>query len=782
MSSKSLVRAIKVLLFIVVIGTPLFYFRWGIYPYILAKQVFFQSVVEAIFFLWLALAVIDKRYRPRATPFLLGLGVFLFLLTLTAFTGVDSWRSFWSIYERTIGVVAIYHFAGLAVVLSSLAGEIQWKKLFYASLGAAGAVAVIGWMQPYIPNFLLLAEIIYNRPGSTFGNPSFLAGYLLFNVFIGLYLIFDKYRQMVDKSSGKADKNRNKITRFYLLFIYLISTLSLIILGVFFTQTRSDILGLVVGVFALVVLFALQPPDLGVNILRSRYFYTGILVLVAVFAATFWFTRGYSFWSKVPAFGRFRSVSFSLNSSEFQPRLIAVQAAWKGFLERPFFGWGPENFNIVFNKYYDPRTLEAAYQETRFDKPHNVPMEYLISGGALLALAYFGLFGLFFFEVRRMKDKPLSRVIVAATVAYLVRSLFAFDTTGPLLMLYLFFGFVDGEYRENFDKDGEIGEKNSLDELDKNRNKADKWKKAGTLFRYVPYFFFVAALLAAYFLNFLTLRASYYQFMGFQYFLHGRPNQGIYSFKSAAATWSPYRWNFQRDSAIEVAQAYFYSPGVISGDDALAAVRAAEEVRDQHQLDAYNHYALVNIYNEVSALNPKKFLAAAERGALRALELSPNRQEVYFYLAKTKSLEGDNQSSLQILKKALDLDPKVPDAHFYYGLLAFATGNPALGYDEIKQAMKLGRRWVNFYEPRAVAGYFADAGHLSEAVKLYETAFSMQPDDLETQIKLGVAYFFNKQINEATWHLTAAGKRFDFRTSPAYSQLRPILEELRIRY
>jgi tetratricopeptide (TPR) repeat protein len=206
-----------------------------------------------------------------------------------------------------------------------------------------------------------------------------------------------------------------------------------------------------------------------------------------------------------------------------------------------------------------------------------------------------------------------------------------------------------------------------------------------------------------------------------------------------------------------------------------------EQVAKDHPQDAYNHYLLTNIYNLVSGIDPKKYLPAAEEEARKAIALSPLRQEIYFYLAKTKSLEGDNNAALAIAKQALDLDPKVADPHYYYGMLAFAVGKSEVGYNEVKKAISMGRRWRDFYEPRVAADFFADTKHLSEAIELYKAALALQPDDIETKAKLGAAYFLNGNNTEARKYLSDVAARFDFSKSAAYPQYKPILDALGIR-
>lgn len=339
-TSNYLLKSIIVLLFVLVIGTPLFYLRQSVYPYTTTKTFFFQAVVELIFFLWLALAIIDARYRPKMTPFLWALSAFLAVLFVTGMLGVDPWRSFWSTQERVLGIFAFLHGGALTLVASSLSYEARWRRLCAASLGAAAFVAVIALIQFKIPNLLLqefseVTQLVAFRPGSTFGNPTFLAGYLLFHVFIGMYLMFDKYREIFgvaksrdtrEKQSGNNGETvvRRKRTRLFnvsLLFFYCVSTF-ICIVGLFITQTRGDILGFAFGIFVFLILLAISPPEFGPPLVRRRWLYGGIVLMLLFIGILFTATRTYSFWGYVPGIRRFQDIS--LDDQALAPRLHAL--------------------------------------------------------------------------------------------------------------------------------------------------------------------------------------------------------------------------------------------------------------------------------------------------------------------------------------------------------------------------------------------------------------------------------------------------------------------------
>ena len=84
--------------------------------------------------------------------------------------------------------------------------------------------------------------------------------------------------------------------------------------------------------------------------------------------------------------------------------------------------------------------------EAWFDRTHNMPIEWLVSGGVLGFLAYLTLFvSLFWALLRGVKNDLLSKnaalIFVGMIIAYLIRICFVFDILATYLMLTLVLGF-----------------------------------------------------------------------------------------------------------------------------------------------------------------------------------------------------------------------------------------------------------------------------------------------------------------------------------------------------
>ena len=131
--------------------------------------------------------------------------------------------------------------------------------------------------------------------------------------------------------------------------------------------------------------------------------------------------------------------------------------AWQGFLERPVFGWGQDNFNYVFNKFYNAGLYG---QEPWFDRAHNIFFDWLIAGG-IFGFVLYALFYLvtLWYLWRGGSGFDLSeRALFTGLLAgYAFHNLFVFDN----LMSYVLFFAVLAYIHQRHTQDAKVigGEK-----------------------------------------------------------------------------------------------------------------------------------------------------------------------------------------------------------------------------------------------------------------------------------------------------------------------------------
>jgi O-antigen ligase len=296
--------------------------------------------------------------------------------------------------------------------------------------GIGGNYSLAGFIGPYSGGTAPVGfwhELIDGRFQGSLGNPAYVAPYLVFSMFFAAYL------WIRSKASAAAK------TLTYVGYAVLIAIFSFFFI---LSQTRGAFLGLGAGVGVLVLYFAIA----GRGALR-KWSLAAIIVLVVVGGGLF-SIRNSSFVQRLP---EGRLLQISLSDATAQTRFWVWSEAWRGFLDRPVLGWGPENFTAVYDKYFDPRFFVPGQNtETWFDRAHSVFFDYLSETGVVGFLSYLSIFGVFaweFFKKERESDHSMTTVltrglILSVPVAYLVQGVAIFDVLPIYLCLFLFIAFA----------------------------------------------------------------------------------------------------------------------------------------------------------------------------------------------------------------------------------------------------------------------------------------------------------------------------------------------------
>ena len=684
--------------------TPLAFWPKALYAFLTPKFLLFQILVEIVFGAWLALKVLNNannnnannanqyandanreyKYKKlaisgiRKNYILLALLCFIAVSFISALLGVDFSRSFWGIGARMTGLFAELHFLAWFLVLASISKfnfrsptsrfpevGLQELKLNFditRYLNFSFAISVVVALTAFYQNTQW-----HLVPGYTiFSNPTFVAPYLLFHFFWGLYQIWNS------KSWQK---------------LYYVSASALILWALFLGQVRGAYIGLFLG-----ILF------LGIGLIFSNIFKARFRILIAASYAIIvlglilgWQFRDSKFIEQ-SYFSRFSHISFE--EATIQTRLLTWQAAFKGFWDRPILGVGPENFNYLFNAHYNPRLLMyggSSFAETWQDKPHNAFIEILAETGIIGGLAYISIWLFVVFYLFRifknnqtntsiigiMEAKLLSFILASAFISYLVTVFFSFDSFGSWFGLYLFLAFL-ASYNNNANQNS--GLRMPLI--------ADKYSRLALL----AIVFVVLALL---YFNYSIWRANIADADALRVFPLN-PAQGIVLFNKSLNYSTPYKSEYQFDLIASVSGAVEKVMPINNLEDVVNfALSEADKAILAHPKSASGYTDMLRIYNIFGTLgHDSEILTQAELFGKKSLELSPNRQETLFYLARTALLKNDPKLAVQLTKQAADIDPTINVSHWYLGLSYIANGQTNEGTAEIKKALELG------YQPK----------------------------------------------------------------------------------
>lgn len=384
------------------------------FPYITGKNFAFRILVEIIFASWILLALLDKQYRPRFSWMALFGGLLLVVMFFADLFGEYPFKSFWSNFERMDGYITLVHFYFYFLVLGHiLRTQKMWNYFLHTSIAVATYTAIYGLGQStgFVEG--------RNRVDSTFGNAAYMAIYMLFHIFLVAFVSLrskDTWLKAVYALLG-------------VLFVYILLE----------TGTRGTFIGLLGGGFvttAYVIIFSKSHAKLRKVALGSLI---GLAALVSVF-----FTFSDS--SLIQSNDSLRRIAKIDIASDLEVRTTIWGMAFEGFKERPLLGWGQGNFNYVFNKKYDP-SLYA--QEQWFDRVHNLFFDWMISGGLLGSIAYFGiivsvLYYLFWKPLRAKSEEEIPftvlerAVILGLLASYFIHNLAVFDN----IVSYIFYAIV----------------------------------------------------------------------------------------------------------------------------------------------------------------------------------------------------------------------------------------------------------------------------------------------------------------------------------------------------
>jgi tetratricopeptide (TPR) repeat protein len=717
-----------------VLCTPLLIAQTYIFPLVTVKTFVFQALIEVLVALWAILVLSGMLPRPRFSPLVALGGAFLLILVLSAVLGVDPVRSFWSTQERAIGVVFLAHLGAYVLMLWGAREQVGWERYLGVSVGVAAVTSIYAFVQPYVPQ--LFYEPSVGRPGSFLGNPSFLAGYLLFHLYFAAWLAVRAFR------SGRYEWGT-----------FAGFTIPIFLGAIFLTQTRGAILGLAASFVALAVWAAFAGG--GIRLWRRftlRYAGASVLIGLALLTSVFLLTRTAPVWQLVP--GVSRLTSLTLQSSDIQPRLIALRISWEAFLARPVLGFGYENFKYAFDERYDPKLLRYGFAETYFDKPHNVFLEFLVTTGAAGFLAHIALLIALAVALARSRYADFFPFGIAALTAYVVQNIFLFDSFGPLIAFALLVGFA-----------APAGAAHGAHAAVRSRRPV--LFTLGSL----------ATLLAGFgvFANISILVANNGQYWVLNYLLFRKTELAYASYERAVnAPVNPYRDAARKDFSSAVSQVYLQDVPVTPE----MTTRAVDDLRSAIRNNPRNYFLRVSFADLVTVLRPNDAtaLTEAEEELAEALRLSPRRQQSYYALAKIRILQNRWDDALRVAEEAIDIEPEIGESHFYHGLIAFEAGKTELGFRSIETAERLRRVPKTGHEMRIIANHYADAGSYDKAIALYRQAIDESAADLEARLKLGIVYFYAGDVPAARAELEIVARSTDVRQAPSYELLKPIFD------
>jgi len=682
------------------------------FPYITGKNFTFRIIVEIISGAWLALALVNVKYRPRRSWILGCFAIFVLVMAVADAQGVMPFKSFWSNYERMDGWITLIHLLGYTTVaVAVLNTEKLWRRLFQATLAISVAVAIYGFFQ--IAGTLAIGAGggggLSARIDATFGNPIYLAVYMLFHIFMAALLMSYAWRE-------RGPGERVPFVIMYGAAIVLDTA------ALFFTGTRGTMLGLIGGAVLAVIIYALVAGSS-----RIRIIAVSSVCLVVIIGAGLHFARNASFIRNVGFLDRLASIS--LSDDTINARFLNMGIAWQGVKEKPILGWGQENYAIVFDKYYDPRMYG---QEPWFDRVHDVIFDWWIAGGTLGLLAYLSIFGAALWAIWRSRAFSVAEasILTGLLAGYFVHNLTVFDNVTSYILFGTMLAYISWRASEA------RGSKPVI---------ATKLLPEGSL----PFVVVICALLMGgivWWANVGALAENQALIAAIQPQSSGVLTN-LADFKQAIS-YGTYGTQEAREQLAQIATQVASASNVDISTKQQFFDAATSEMSLQQKASSLD--ARFPLFQGIllSSYGDYKDAGAA---LTQAHDLSPRKQSILFAIAQNDEAQGDTTDALSTLATAYNLDTEDNDARFYYAAAAIVAGQQSLADQLLAPLIPSG----GAADPRISAAYVS-VKRYDKIIEIWQAYVKANPTNTQGYFTLAAAYYENGNSAEAISVLQSA--------------------------
>lgn len=666
-----------------------------LFPYITGKAFLFRTLVELLFIGWIALILASTRIYFNISKISIALFCFILVMGFATLFAENSYRSFWSGYERMDGFITLIHLALYYILLVTVINTREiWTKFWLLFLFCSALMA--GYNIYEIVNSLNISGVV-GRNGAFFGNPTYLSAFILFLFFVNIYLFMEK-----------------KINHWIFGFLCLLH-----LLVIYFTGTRGAVLGLVggLGFVALIYAFGGKRHSLVLSNL-SRVFLFSLILLTALFL----FSKNTSFVQNNTTLSRFANITLS-NVEKQDSRLIVWPMAYEGFKEKPVLGWGQENFIYLFDKYYSPQLFD---REQFFDKAHNVLLDWMVAGGVLGVLSYLSIFLVAFYVLwKETQVTFLAKSILSGLmIAYLMQNLFVFDN----LMGYILFITLLA-YLNFISSTGKRADVNNAGILIPNNVKI--------VLSLLSVFLVVLAL---YYANYKPLKAGQKLAQAIEVIgKEGRHSEYIKKIEEALSL----KTFGSNEVILNLANA---APLFLQSDVSESLQRSYFNLTDRE----FERHLKKDSGDVRSRIVYGLFLTRFEQEDraldqyLKALELSPKRQSIWLTIGAIYLDLERFDDAVQFFKNAYELEPRFNSTRIWYAISLVYTNQKESALNILVDVP------VDLLvaDDRLINAYIAMGNH-AELIPLYEARVKASPNDPQANISLAVALVKSGNFSES---------------------------------
>ncbi len=672
-----------------ILVTPLLLAPQFLFPFITTKTMFFRLLVELGILIYATLIMLSPAsYKPRMNKLSWAVVIFGIIIFFTGLTGADFYKTFWGTIERGEGFLTLSHLIVYFLLLSWLfKTKNDWLNYFTGAVVVSLLVDFYALLQrAEVKSFFLFGNIIHSGEGrlsATIGNASFLANYTLACFFLSALLFFQRPHWGWKIFAGLA-----ALLNLYILFQ---------------TQTRGALLALIFTLVLLAIIYVLKSSKKTVKCISS-----GILITLVLVSLFIWLNKDSAWVKKVPALNRL--VSISKTDVTTESRLAAWQASWRGWKDRFILGYGWENYNIAFNKYFPAIIYKDSGSQLWFDRAHNTIFDVAVATGLIGLINYLIIFGLaLYYLFKKIKvDFHTSAILMALLISHFLQNIFVFDVLSTFIILFLVLAFIarpdqPEESAENEESPANL--KINTSQIAALVTNLIIIILLGLVFKLnvfilSSFFILVAGALlimakktsarenilnqlnvnhylgliiililftsATYFFNFKPLQANATAVQALSAAATNQEKIAVKVFQQAIQM-NTYQTPELRQKLADNILTYNKTKNGLTQAEVInnfqICIQALRDNLSEHPTDVQNHLYLMAVLNQAAVLDTR-YLDSMLAVGQEATKLSPTRPQIYFEMGQALATLKKYQEALEYFKQGVALNPQTAESHW----------------------------------------------------------------------------------------------------------------------
>ncbi|HZZ99284.1 MAG TPA: tetratricopeptide repeat protein [Candidatus Paceibacterota bacterium] len=690
---------------------PLIIFSQYISPFHFGKVVVFRAVVELMAALWLVLIWLKPQYRPRMTWLNWAILALMGAYTLTTFTSVEVYQSFWGTLERMGGLFSYWHFILFYfIIISVLRTKEDWRNFLRITVIVGLLSALYGFGQKTSISFFI-GSGDRARIFGTIGNAALFAGYQIIDIFLALILAL----------TAESRRWRD----------FMLISAVLMFIAVMMTAVRGSMVGLGLGMLVFAFLYFSKT-----HAKHAKQILIGLLILAGIGIIGI-SIRHTAFIQNSPYLRRVTDIS--PDASTIQTRVWAWTSGlegWKDNAKTILVGWGPENFDVPFSKHFNPKFYISPGAETFFDRAHDVFVNQLVTQGLVGLIAYIWLFVVIFQVLWREKNDPEKQIpamaLIAMMIAYIIHNSFIFDTSANYLVLFTALGYIS-----------------FLNAPPRGQEELAPIRKSGTMAWTVGTALVVVACVLLYRTDIVPAKANYAATRGMIAGLENNFDVAVADFDRSIAYNAPgvYEETNQYAQFLIAGSFDITQPNVIAAfKDAIAKEEQNVKLLPAEYLPDLYLSRLNLILGKNDPASP--YNDEALKWSAKALAIAPTFPRTYYEIGQAYLNKKDYPKSFEAFQKAIDLNSDNATSWWYLGVSQLAAGQTNQGLETVKIAFQKGYQ-ASENDYLALVSTYIQRNDYQDLVMVYQDLIKIDPNNAQYHVSLALSYAKVGRVNDA---------------------------------